>query len=42
MGELLKLKNASDESWEKFKSDIDKASAELKDAAEGMTKQFKT
>ena len=39
---FYKLKNASEESWEKFKSDMDKASAELKDAAEGMTKQFKT
>ena len=36
---FYKLKNANEESWEKFKSDMDKASGELKDAAERMTKQ---
>ena len=38
---FYKLKNASEGGWEKFKSDMDKASGELKDAAERMTTQFK-
>ena len=38
-----KLNNASDGGpWEQFKADMDKASAELKEAAERMTTQFKT
>jgi hypothetical protein len=36
-----KLKNASEGAWEQFKANMDKASGELKDAAERMTTQFK-
>jgi hypothetical protein len=38
---FYKLKNASEGAWGQFKAAMDKASGELKDAAERMTAQFK-
>jgi hypothetical protein len=36
-----KMKNASETAWGQLKANMDKAGAELKDAAERMTTQFK-
>ena len=36
-----KLKTASEDAWGQFKANLDKVGAEVKDAAERMTSQFK-
>jgi hypothetical protein len=36
-----KMKDASEDAWEKFKANLDKTGAQFKDAAERMTTQFK-
>jgi hypothetical protein len=38
---LEKMKAASESNWEQFKSNMDKAGADLKAAAEHMTAQFR-